>query len=894
MTVENVENKATIITKPKLLQRGAFGSLYEMQLQPSQPQQQSTSQATTVTEYEGLLELPKCNALDQDSSLQQQQRLLCLHRYKIWWMRPVFVPLAFSNVPPETMFLLYKSTSTATHDDDKDKYTKEAYQLVLPLVLPIQRHSSTATTSAVASSSLRGCRSTDEGFEQDAAVMVTSHYPQAVIYVGSHASDSYALIQEAVEMSSSLLFKTTTVSIDDEIQRHEEDNDNSNSQSSTGSSVFADHLGWCTWNALYTQLSGRSIVQAVEQITQDGKIPVRWMIIDDGWQDVTGKDDDVDGMQWAQRLKGVKEHPTKFAEMSLKECISILHGQYHIQDVWCWHTLMGYWLGVLPPASKNHPHDFTGDIPSSTLYLPMFSSGLRQNDHSIPLEASITQGIGIPDDPYQFWNAYHGYLHDCGVTGVKIDAQAVVASIMSSATDNSDAIGDREDDASQHLDSHSNVEKSMILKLRNAVTESVRNNFGDPNSHMLNCMAHAPEIFYLLTRQSPLPPDGIHGHQQQDNKPSFATKSIQHHNKPFLRAADDFYPHNPYSHGPHLVACAYNSLLLSQVARLDWDMFTTQLEPKDWVRVHAVSRCFSGGPLYVSDAPNHIDKSVIDWIACEDGTTLPCREAARPIADCLFHDPLAIGSPPLVIFNTNGDPTVTTPDATTSGVMGIFHVAGSGQWDYENLEYSSSSKDVSAGLEEARTMRVSPNQIPHFAQSRFAATEFAAIQFFSRKADILASPSSSIEVTMEPLQSEALTFIPVSKVKGGDVASLGFLGTMINGAGAVLRQELDEASRLVCHVRGCGLFWWAVRLSPKLPFDFGRSDMWSQLLDVHMDGIEHEIQVATDNQYDSIPGGLDLIKKGFVLVSLEVQASATKERIVVFDLTIPAPTAPNA
>jgi hypothetical protein len=70
--------------------------------------------------------------------------------------------------------------------------------------------------------------------------------------------------------------------------------------------------------------------------------------------------------------------------------------------------------------------------------------------------------------------------------------------------------------------------------------------------------------------------------------------------------------------------------------------------------------------------------------------------------------------------------------------------------------------------------------------------------------------------------------------------------------------------------------------------------MWSQLLDVHMDGIEHEIQVATDNQYDSIPGGLDLIKKGFVLVSLEVQASATKERIVVFDLTIPAPTAPNA
>lgn len=51
-------------------------------------------------------------------------------------------------------------------------------------------------------------------------------------------------------------------------------------------------------------------------------------------------------------------------------------------------------------------------------------------------------------------------------------------------------------------------------------------------------------------------------------------------NRAVIRGSDDFYPREDSSHGPHLYANAYNSLLLSSLGVQDWDMFQTGLGNK--------------------------------------------------------------------------------------------------------------------------------------------------------------------------------------------------------------------------------------------------------------------------------------------------------------------------
>ena len=66
------------------------------------------------------------------------------------------------------------------------------------------------------------------------------------------------------------------------------------------------------------------------------------------------------------------------------------------------------------------------------------------------------------------------------------------------------------------------------------------------------------------------------------------------------RASDDFYPLDISAQTVHIVSCAYNSVMLSEIANPDWDMFHSQHEFAD---MHAAARAISGGPIYVSDAP---------------------------------------------------------------------------------------------------------------------------------------------------------------------------------------------------------------------------------------------------------------------------------------------------
>jgi hypothetical protein len=43
------------------------------------------------------------------------------------------------------------------------------------------------------------------------------------------------------------------------------------------------YLGWCTWDAFYTEVSGKGIAAGLQSFQEAGVQP-RWLIIDDGWQ----------------------------------------------------------------------------------------------------------------------------------------------------------------------------------------------------------------------------------------------------------------------------------------------------------------------------------------------------------------------------------------------------------------------------------------------------------------------------------------------------------------------------------------------------------------------------------------------------------------------------------
>jgi raffinose synthase len=552
-------------------------------------------------------------------------------------------------------------------------------------------------------------------------------------------------------------------------------------------------LGWCTWNAFYTQMEGTNLMHAVQTLLQQA--PVRWIILDDGWQHTTN-DNAQNGQQWKERLMSLQESPSKFKDLSLKETITQLKTM-GLDQVWVWHTLMGYWLGVLDD--------------NGTLYYPHFPSGILDNDKSSSHEASVEKGIGIP--ALDLFDHYHDYLQSCGVTGVKVDAQGVVGTL-------------RPYKWNQECPSSQAQLNTLVSDLHKALAKSVQSRFGQ--SKIIHCMAHAPDIFLSISSQ-----------QLYDSSP-------------FMRASDDHYPDNPHSHGPHVVACAFNSLLLSHVSIPDWDMFTTNVAHERMARLDAVSRCLSGGPVYISDTPSNVNRTAVDWICCKDGTALMCREAALPIGKCLLRDPLAWSSDPFVIFNTNG-----CNDYVTSGVLGVFHLAGSGTWDYERLDYGPVGRNV--GSPPQRTVRVRPADIPHFAQRINADKPFLVLPFFSpQKAVVLPTVDSEFTLELEPLECDAIAIIPIHRAGSScEIVVLGIKGK-INGAGCILDICVngDDDATMNMTVQGCGILQYGIR-----------PDAATQ---VQVDGIPRKV---ASNGEQTIAG--------FSIVSIELDASDTSQYVSI-------------
>ncbi len=161
------------------------------------------------------------------------------------------------------------------------------------------------------------------------------------------------------------------------------------------------YVGWCSWNAHYQMVSAAKLMKHGASFQAAG-FPMRWMIIDDGWEQ-TAKHPEfaVDGRD--KSLAGFEADPVKFPA-GLADVVSKLKNDYGVTWIGVWHTLQGYWDGV----------DLNSQI------------GRDYRDALLAVNAAI----GVPDPRSaagkRFWDGYHGFMKAAGVDFVKTDDQSTM------------------------------------------------------------------------------------------------------------------------------------------------------------------------------------------------------------------------------------------------------------------------------------------------------------------------------------------------------------------------------------------------------------------------------------------------------------------------------------
>ena len=280
-------------------------------------------------------------------------------------------------------------------------------------------------------------------------------------------------------------------------------------------------------------------MKAVDTLA-DNNISISSLIIDDNWQDIDYKGNG----QFQHGWNDFEAEPKSFPK-GLKSLISEIRSKHkNIQHIAVWHALLGYWAGIAPEGGIAKRYK-TVEV--------VREDALRRN---LPIGGKMT--VVAKEDAGKFYDDFYRFLADCGVDGVKTDAQFMVDTWVS-AKARSELI-------------HTYLDAWTIASLRHF------------SNHVISCMSQSPQILFY----SQLP----------RGRPAVV-----------CRNSDDFFPEVPSSHPWHLWSNAHNSLLTQHLNILpDWDMFQTV---HAYSGFHAAARCVSGGPVYITDVPGQHDIDLI-------------------------------------------------------------------------------------------------------------------------------------------------------------------------------------------------------------------------------------------------------------------------------------------
>ncbi|XP_042053816.1 probable galactinol--sucrose galactosyltransferase 2 [Salvia splendens] len=619
-------------------------------------------------------------------------RFMCLFRFKLWWMTQRMGTCG-KDIPLETQFMLIESKDSSEGEDAPTIYT---------VLLPILEGQFRAALQGNDKSELEIClESGDNSVETD----------QGLHLVYMHAGlNPFEVIDQAVKA----------------VEKHMQ---TFHHREKKKLPAFLDWFGWCTWDAFYTDVTAEGVEEGLESLSKGGT-PPRFLIIDDGWQQIgnEAKNDAncvvQEGAQFANRLTGIKENAkfqkngkTEEHDSGLKHVVQDAKEQHNVKFVYVWHALAGYWGGVQPAGPGLEHYD-------TALAYPVQSPGVMGNQPDIVMDSLAVHGLGLvpPKKVFNFYNELHAYLASCGVDGVKVDVQNII----------------------ETLGAGHGGRVSLTRSYHQALEASIARNFAD--NGCISCMCHNT--------------DGIYSARQTA----------------VVRASDDYYPRDPASHTIHISSVAYNTIFLGEFMQPDWDMFHSLHPAADY---HAAARAIGGCSIYVSDKPGNHNFELLKKLVLPDGSVLRAQLPGRPTVDCLFVDPARDGTSLLKIWNAN----------KCSGVVGVFNCQGAG---WCKIEKKTRIHDASPGTLTGSVQAMDVNGIGQLAGADWNGD--AIVYAHKSGEVVRLPKGASLPVTLKVLEYELYHICPLKKITSGiSMAPIGLLD-MFNSGGAVEQCDISGST----------------------------------------------------------------------------------------------------
>ncbi|XP_072951405.1 probable galactinol--sucrose galactosyltransferase 2 [Typha angustifolia] len=651
----------------------------------------------------------------------QGLRFMCCFRFKLWWMTQRMGTCG-RDVPLETQFMLLETTADPIN----------AYVVFLPLLegpfrVALQGNERDEIEICVESG--------------DKAVETKHGMHMVYMHTGTNP---FEVINQAVKA----------------VEKHMQTFHHREKKKLPS---FLDWFGWCTWDAFYTDVTAEGVHQGLKSLS-DGGAPPRFLIIDDGWQQIGSELKEQsgavvqEGAQFASRLTGIKEN-AKFQKrdgekdqtLGLKLLVEEAKNRHNVKCVYVWHAMAGYWGGVKPAAEGMEHYE-------SALAYPVQSPGVMGNQPDIVLDSLSVLGLGLvhPKKVISFYDELHAYLASCGIDGVKVDVQNII----------------------ETLGAGHGGRVSLTRAYQQALEASISRNF--PDNGCISCMCHNTDTLYSAKQTA------------------------------VMRASDDFYPRDPASHTIHISSVAYNSLFLGEFVQPDWDMFQS-LHPA--AEYHGAARAIGGCAIYVSDKPGHHNFDMLKKLVLPDGSVLRARLPGRPTRDSLLSDPARDGTSLLKIWNVN----------KCSGVVGVFNCQGAG---WCKIAKKTLIHDAAPGTLTGSVRAVDVDNIAEIAGPGWGGQ--AVVYAFKSGELVRLPKDATLPITLKVLEYELLHICPIKVITSNiSFAPIGLLD-MFNSGGAVeqfdvLRSSNNEdenyndstsvgsenraaTATLLLKVRGCGRF----------------------------------------------------------------------------------------
>ncbi len=349
-----------------------------------------------------------------------------------------------------------------------------------------------------------------------------------------------------------------------QVLAHPELSDNLKARSAKTYPEMFKYLGWCSWEEYKKNIDEKVLVSAVRNIL-DSKLPIRYVLIDDGHQmrhPKTGKHD--------QLLRSFAPDTKLFPNGW--ETLLELREPRRIRWMGLWHCNDGLWGGY------TRPNDF----------------GFLDND----LMKKGSRWVIKPDSDAQkrFYDNYIGSVKKHGFDFVKIDNQAKMLYLYAGTAN---AVQTAAQDA---------------IALQAAVEKHQKG--------VINCMAQ--NLVAIC-------------HTGSSN---------------VTRCSSDYKVGNMSKARLHVWQSYFNTLWLGQTVWCDHDMFHSC--DRFAGRLMAVSKAMSGGPTYLSDAPEDFIDEYIMPLSYADGKLIRPIAPAVPMTDSALIDPMAQRKPYRVIAPLKG------------------------------------------------------------------------------------------------------------------------------------------------------------------------------------------------------------------------------------------------